>query len=82
MNNHPFDTGSPLLSKRAIDDAALLSGPYWGELRTFLAVAKAKSLNRAAEELGISRMTAAREVQRLHDVTGSQLVVFSKAAPP
>jgi DNA-binding transcriptional LysR family regulator len=79
MNNHPFDTGSPLLARRAIDDAALLSGPYWGELRTFLAVAKAKSLNRAAEELGVSRMTAAREVQRLHDVTGSQLVVFSKS---
>src|ERR1700757_1263022 len=75
---HPFQTGAPSISKRAIDDGALLSGRYWGELRTFLAVAKAKSLNRAADELGVSRMTAGREIRRLQDAIGAQLLVFTK----
>lgn len=75
---HPFRTGAPSISKLAIDDGALLSGRYWGELRTFLAVAKARSLNRAADELGVSRMTAGREIRRLHDAIGAQLIVFTK----
>jgi DNA-binding transcriptional LysR family regulator len=75
---HPFRTGAPSISRRAIEDGALLSGRYWGELRTFLAVAKAKSLNRAADELGVSRMTAGREIRRLQDAMGAQLLVFSK----
>ena len=75
---HPFRTGAPSISKLAIDDGALLSGRYWGELRTFLAVAKARSLNRAADELGVSRMTAGREIRRLQDAMGAQLIVFSK----
>jgi DNA-binding transcriptional LysR family regulator len=76
--DHPFRTGTPSISKLAIEDGNLLSGRYWGELRTFLAVAKAKSLNRAADELGVSRMTAGREIRRLQDAIGAQLVVFSK----
>ncbi|WP_158818630.1 LysR family transcriptional regulator [Methylocapsa sp. S129] len=76
--DHPFRTGAPSISKLAIEDGSLLSGRYWGELRTFLAVAKAKSLNRAADELGVSRMTAGREIRRLQDAIGAQLVVFSK----
>jgi DNA-binding transcriptional LysR family regulator len=76
--DHPFKTGAPSISKLAIEERGLLSGRYWGELRTFLAVAKAKSLSRAAEELGVSRMTAAREIRRLQDAMGAQLVVFSK----
>jgi DNA-binding transcriptional LysR family regulator len=75
---HPFQTGAPSISRLAIEDGALLSGRYWGELRTFLAVAKAKSLNRAADELGVSRMTAGREIRRLQDAIGAQLLVFSK----
>jgi DNA-binding transcriptional LysR family regulator len=75
---HPFRTGAPSISKLAMEDAGLLSGRYWGELRTFLAVAKAKSLNRAADQLGVSRMTAGREIRRLQDAIGAQLVVFGK----
>jgi DNA-binding transcriptional LysR family regulator len=76
--DHPFRTGAPSISKLAIDDGSLLSGRYWGELHTFLAVAKARSLNRAADELGVSRMTAGREIRRLQDAIGAQLVVFGK----
>jgi DNA-binding transcriptional LysR family regulator len=75
---HPFRTGAPAISKLAMEDGSLLSGRYWGELRTFLAVAKAKSLNRAADQLGVSRMTAGREIRRLQDAIGAQLVVFGK----
>jgi DNA-binding transcriptional LysR family regulator len=76
---HPFKTGARSISKLAIEDRSLLSGRYWGELRTFLAVGKAKSLNRAADELGVSRVTAGREIRRLQDAIGAQLVVFSKS---
>src|SRR5450755_1721781 len=76
--DHPFRTGAPSISKLAIDDGSLLSGRYWGELHTFLAVAKARSLNRAADELGVSRMTAGREIRRLQDAMGAQLVVLGK----
>jgi len=76
--DHPFRGGAPSISKLAIEDGALLSGRYWGELRTFLAVAKARSLNRAAGELGVSRMTAGREIRRLQDAMGAQLLVLSK----
>lgn len=76
--DNPFRTGGPSISKLAIEDGSLLSGRYWGELRTFLAVAKARSLNRAALELGVSRMTAGREIRRLQDAIGAQLIVFGK----
>ncbi len=75
---HPFGSGAPSISKMAIDDGSLLSGRYWGELRTFLSVAKNKSLNRAAEQLGTSRMTAGREIRRLQDALGAQLIILSK----
>ncbi len=77
--DNPFRTGVPSISRLAIEQGGLLSGRYWGELRTFLAVAKAKSLNRAAHELGVSRMTAGREIRRLQDAIGAQLVVFGKS---
>jgi DNA-binding transcriptional LysR family regulator len=76
--DHPFRNGAPSISRLAIEDGALLSGRYGGELRTFLAVAKARSLNRAADELGVSRMTAGREIRRLQDTIGAQLIVFTK----
>jgi DNA-binding transcriptional LysR family regulator len=76
--DHPFANGAPSISKLAIEGGSLLSGRYWGELRTFLAVAKAKSLNRAADELCVSRMTAGREIRRLQDAIGAQLIVFNK----
>jgi DNA-binding transcriptional LysR family regulator len=75
---HPFMTGPPSISKLALEYGVLLSGRYWGELRTFLAVAKGRSLSRAADELGVSRMTAGREIRRLQDAIGAQLIVFTK----
>ena len=75
---HPFPNGSHSLRRLALEERTLLSGRFWGELRTFLAVAKAKSLSRAAEEVGLSRMTAGREIRRLQDAIGAQLVTFTK----
>ena len=59
-------------------DQGLLSGQYWGELRIFAEVAKAKSFNRAAEKLGMSQPTISRKVKRLQDLVGSQLLVPTK----
>jgi DNA-binding transcriptional LysR family regulator len=74
----PFDHTQKSLNKSPLDDPRLLSGPFWGELRVFLAVAKAKSFNKAAEELNMSQPTVSRQVRRLQDVIGSQLVVSSQ----
>jgi DNA-binding transcriptional LysR family regulator len=76
--SHPFDTSAPSISRRALDQTGLLSGNYWGELRTFLWVAKAGSLSRAAELLGSSHATVGREIRRLQDQMGSQLVILTK----
>jgi DNA-binding transcriptional LysR family regulator len=76
--SHLFDTTAPSISRRALDHADLLSGDYWGELRTFLWVAKAGSLSKAAELLGSSHATVGREIRRLQDQMGSQLVVLTK----
>jgi DNA-binding transcriptional LysR family regulator len=76
--SHPFDTSAPSITSRAIDNTSLLSGHYWGELRTFLCVAKAGSLSRAAELLGSSHATVGREIRRLQDQMGSQLVILTK----
>jgi len=75
---HPFDTTAPSMSRRALDHAALLSGNYWGELRTFLWVAKTGSLTRAAVHMGCSHATVGREIRRLQDLMGSQLVTLTK----
>jgi DNA-binding MarR family transcriptional regulator len=65
------------LNRTPLDDLRLLSGDYWGELRVFLAVAKAGSYSRAAELLSTSQPTVSRQVKRLQDVMRSQLVVSS-----
>jgi DNA-binding transcriptional LysR family regulator len=56
-------------------DACPLSGPFWGELRVFLAVAKSGSYSKAAEYLNSSQPTISRQVRRLQDVMGVQLVI-------
>ncbi len=66
-------------SSRGLDDTKILSGPFWGELRVFLAVAKAKSFNRAADFLNMSQPTVSRTVRRLQDVMGAQLVIPNQA---
>jgi DNA-binding transcriptional LysR family regulator len=78
VRSHPFDTSAPSITRRALDETSLLSGNYWGELRTFLCVAKAGSLSRAAEILGSSHATVGREIRRLQDQMGSQLVILTK----
>jgi DNA-binding transcriptional LysR family regulator len=62
-------------NKSPLDDETLLSGQFWGELRVFLAVAKTKSFNRAAEITNTSQPTVSRQVKRLQDVVGSQLFI-------
>lgn len=74
----PFDPDQRNLVRSPLDDENLLSGQFWGELRVFLAVAKAKSFNRAAEVLNTSQPTVSRQVRRLQDLMGSQLFVPTK----
>lgn len=71
----PFDEEQQSLNKSPLDDETLLSGQFWGELRVFLAVAKTKSFNRAAEITNTSQPTVSRQVKRLQDVVGSQLFI-------
>lgn len=58
-----------------LDSPRVLSGPYWAELRVFLAVAKAKSYSKAAVNLGMSQPTVGRNVKRLQDLLGTQLLI-------
>jgi DNA-binding transcriptional LysR family regulator len=71
----PFAPSQKTLNRSSLDELRVLSGPFWGELRTFLAVAKAKSFNRAAETLNVSQPSVSRQVKRLQDIIGSQLVL-------
>lgn len=61
-----------------MNDPRLLSGPYWDELRTFLAVAKSKSFNRASSMLNTSQPSVSRSIHRLQSMVGSQLLISSK----
>jgi DNA-binding transcriptional LysR family regulator len=70
----PFDKEQQL-NKSPLDEETLLSGQFWGELRVFLAVAKTKSFNRAAEITNTSQPTVSRQVKRLQDAVGSQLFI-------
>jgi DNA-binding transcriptional LysR family regulator len=56
----------------------LQSGPYWGELRVFIEVARARSFNTAAKRLNLSHPTVARKVRRLERQMGVQLVVSTE----
>jgi DNA-binding transcriptional LysR family regulator len=71
----PFDEEQQTFNRSPLDDETLLSGQFWGELRVFLAVAKTKSFNRAAELTNTSQPTVSRQVKRLQDIVGSQLFV-------
>jgi DNA-binding transcriptional LysR family regulator len=72
-----FDQSRKGVNRAPLDDPRILSGPFWAQLRVFLAVAKAKSYNRAGDELGMSRQTVAREMRRLQDLLGAVLLVPS-----
>ena len=71
----PFDEEQQSFNKSSLDEETLLSGQFWGELRVFLAVAKTKSFNRAAEITNTSQPTVSRQVKRLQDIVGSQLFI-------
>ena len=71
----PFDEEQRSFNKSPLDEETLLSGQFWGELRVFLAVAKTKSFNRAAEITNTSQPTVSRQVKRLQDAVGSQLFI-------
>jgi DNA-binding transcriptional LysR family regulator len=71
----PFSGDQPSITRTSLEHDEILSGHFWAELRVFLAVAKAKSFNRAAEILNSSQPTVARQVKRLQDLMGSQLFV-------
>jgi DNA-binding transcriptional LysR family regulator len=70
----PFDEEQQL-NKSPLDEETLLSGQFWAELRVFLAVAKTKSFNRAAEITNTSQPTVSRQVKRLQEAVGSQLFI-------
>lgn len=76
--SQPFDPTRERLNQTPMNDPRLLSGPYWDELRTFLAVAKSKSFNRAARMLNTSQPSVSRAIHRLQSLVGSQLLVSSK----
>jgi len=69
----PFSEEQESIARTSLEQELILSGQFWGELRVFLAVAKAKSFNRAAEILHTSQPTVSRQVKRLQDLMGSQL---------
>ncbi|MBU6462606.1 MAG: LysR family transcriptional regulator [Bradyrhizobium sp.] len=71
----PFDEEQQSFNRSPLDEETLLSGQFWAELRVFLAVAKTKSFNRAAEMTNTSQPTVSRQVRRLQDVVGSQLFI-------
>src|SRR5918995_616805 len=58
-----FDEEQQAFNRSPLDDENLLSGQFWGELRVFLAVAKTKSFNRAAEITNTSQPTVSRQVK-------------------
>jgi DNA-binding transcriptional LysR family regulator len=67
-----FHSSPPAQSER------LLSASYWGELRLFLEVARAKSFNNAAKKLNLSHPTIARRVRRLEHQMGVQLLISTE----
>ncbi|MDE2603597.1 MAG: LysR family transcriptional regulator [Bradyrhizobium sp.] len=71
----PFNEEQQSFNKGPLDEETLLSGQFWAELRVFLAVAKTKSFNRAAEMTNTSQPTVSRQVKRLQDAVGSQLFI-------
>ena len=66
--------GAQGLIRATLDPGGPLSGAYWSELRTFLAVAQLKSYNQAAQVLALGHQTVSRHVQRLEDVFGIRLL--------
>ena len=73
----PYERVTPELDRSPLDLEGILSLPVWKELRTFLAVAKSRSFSAAAAMLNASGPTVSRDVKRLEEQLGAQLVVSS-----
>lgn len=58
--------------------AADLPGQDWAELRIFAEVARVRSMNRAAQRLGLTHTKVARRVRRLQELMATQLVTISR----
>ena len=71
----PFGKEWADLDRSPLESRTMFSKPVWKELRTYLAVAKCKSYAQAAEMLGTSPPTVSRDVNRLQDLLGVQLVI-------
>ena len=56
-----------------------VDGRLWSDLRIFLEVARWRSFNRAAHEVGASHPTMSRAVRRLEQALGVDLVVVSES---
>jgi DNA-binding transcriptional LysR family regulator len=72
MDSRSLHSSPPAQSER------LLSASYWGELRLFLEVARAKSFNNAAKQLNLSHATIARRVRRLEHQMRVQLMISTE----
>jgi DNA-binding transcriptional LysR family regulator len=57
------------------ESVRIRSGPFWAELRIFLAVARSGSFSRATRILNCSQPTIGRALKRLEDVIGTRLAV-------
>jgi len=77
-NIFPFESAQTSLNRSSIETERVLSGQFWGELRTFLVVAKTGSFSRAAELLNTSHPTVSRQTKRLQDLMGAQLIIATK----
>lgn len=75
----PFSTTSGELARTALDSQMVLSGNYWAELRVFLTLSKLKSFAKTADALLVNQKTVARQVRRLEDKFGAQLIVRTSA---
>ncbi|MBV9064770.1 MAG: LysR family transcriptional regulator, partial [Methylobacteriaceae bacterium] len=73
-----MDGRRSLHSSPPAQDGRLISGSYWGELRLFLEVARAKSFSNAAKRLNLSHPTIARRVRRLEHEMRVQLLVSTQ----
>ncbi|SJZ87754.1 LysR family transcriptional regulator [Consotaella salsifontis] len=74
----PFEAAQRSLNRSFLENDTLLSNAFWEELRIFLAVAKAKSFNKASEILNMSQPRVSRRVKRLQDMMGAQLFISTQ----
>lgn len=73
-----FDRTYERLNQKPLASPRVLSGNFWEEIRIFLAVAKWKSFNGAAQYLNVSQPVVSQRIARLEVELGVQLVERNK----